>query len=69
MDLKDILPDKIKKTMIDVGVEPVASPVFGWSNKDKVLVIVEKKKDHYEVYGNRIFFSDEKMLKISETRR
>ncbi|AJZ76198.2 DEAD/DEAH box helicase [Candidatus Nitrosotenuis cloacae] len=69
MALKDILPDRIKKTMIDVGVEPVASPVFGWSNKDKVLVIVEKKKDHYEVYGNRVFFSDKKMLKISETRR
>lgn len=69
MALRDILPDRIKRTMLDVGVEPVASPVFGWSNKDKVLVIVEKKKDHYEVYGNRIFFSDEKMLKISETRR
>lgn len=69
MALIDILPDKIRRTMIDVGVEPVASPIFGWSNKDKVLVIVEKKKNHYEVYGNRIFFSDKKMLKISEIRR
>jgi len=66
-----ILGDEIRKAMKERGITVIGNLVFGWSSKDKVLVIAEKKKEFYEIYGVRVYVSDGKMQRacVSETVR
>ncbi|MBI5133201.1 MAG: ATP-binding protein [Thaumarchaeota archaeon] len=65
MVLDRIFEDEVRKAMREKGIEPTATPLFGWSGRYKVLVIVEKKKELYEVYGVRVYISDDKMRRAS----
>jgi hypothetical protein len=71
MVLDRLFEDDVRKAMREKDIEPIATPLFGWSSRYKVLVIVEKKKEFYEVYGVRVFIVDDKMHRacVSKTVR
>ncbi len=68
MVLDRIFEDEVRKAMREKGIEPIATPLFGWSNRYKVLVIVEKKKELYEVYGIRVYIADGRMHRASMSK-
>ncbi|HXG13557.1 MAG TPA: type IV secretory system conjugative DNA transfer family protein [Candidatus Nitrosotenuis sp.] len=68
MVLDRIFEDEIRKAMREKSIEPIATPLFGWSGRYKVLVVVEKKKELYEVYGVRVYISDGKMHRASVSK-
>lgn len=68
MVLDRIFEDEVRKAMREKGIEQIATPLFGWSGRYKVLVIVEKKKEFYEVYGVRVYISDDKMHRVSMSK-